>query len=63
MLVVCGRRVFFCRLYAWDWYFQSLRIAKGGEEMGFVGSGEAKLRLGFICVYVVGGGRLWLVVE
>ncbi len=29
----------------------------------WVGIGEAKLGLGFICVYVVGGGRLWWVVE
>ncbi len=36
--------------------FQSFWIAMG-EEM------VAKLGLGFICVYVVGGGRLWWVVE
>ena len=31
----------------WGWRFQSLWIAKGGEEV-------AKLGLSFICVYVVG---------
>ena len=40
------------------------RAAKCEEEIGFVdGEWWGKVGIGFICVYVVGGGRLWLVVK
>ena len=52
-----GRESVFCRLHACGvGVFKVCELQRGGEEV-------AKLGLGFICVYVVGGGKLWLVVE